>query len=190
MATQLFKLGLGFFIAAPKAVLTALGTPYVLTLFTKEKESGVKKKPANENIAFQGKNKLSSGIGKILDKKSFQNFVKKHKDSNFPMHIVAATDSIATATFVQQAATSKKLEKKDKMPLIYNSIIATGLSISSYFFLSTVSSVIFLTESTANLTVETVPTTARINIIMPIGKASLFLPLLLVFSFIMFPPLT
>ena len=135
MATQLFKLGLGFFIAAPKAVLTALGTPYVLKLFTKEKESGVKNKPANENIAFHGKNKLSSGIGKILDKKSFQNFVKKHKDSNFPMHIVAATDSIATATFVQQAATSKKLEKKDKMPLIYNSIIATGLSVSSTYII-------------------------------------------------------
>jgi hypothetical protein len=49
------------------------------------------------------------------------------------MHIIAATDTIATASFVHQTKVNKKLEEKDKKPLIYNSIIATLLSIISTY---------------------------------------------------------
>ncbi len=135
MATQLFKLGLGFVIAAPKAILTAFGTPYLLSIFNTDKTIKQANAPINENIVFRGKNKISSGIGKIINKKEVKNFVKKHKDSNFPMHLIAATDTISTATFVHQISVNKKMEEKDKKPLIYNSIIATSLSIASTYIL-------------------------------------------------------
>lgn len=135
MATQLFKLGLGFFIAAPKAILTALGTPYILEMFNQNETLENAQKPISENIAFQGKNKIPKGVGKFINKKSVQNFVTKHKDSNFPMHIVAATDTLSTAAFVHQTAVSKKMEKDDKKPLIYNSIISSGLSIASTYLI-------------------------------------------------------
>ncbi len=135
MATQLFKLGLGFIIAAPKAILTAFGTPYLLKIFNTEENIKEVESLQKEVLTFKGKNNISSGIGKIIDKNKLQNFVKKHKDSNFPMHIIAATDTLATGVFIQQTAKNKKLEKKDKAPLIYNSIISTGLSITSTYII-------------------------------------------------------
>ena len=135
MATQLFKLGLGFVIAAPKAILTALGTPYLLKLFNTQENIKEAENIQKEGLTFKGKNSVSSGIGKILDKKKLQNFVKKYKDSNFPMHIIAATDTLATGVFIQQTSKNKKLEKKDKAPLIYNSLISTALSISSTYII-------------------------------------------------------
>ena len=72
MATQLFKLGLGFVIAAPKSILTAIGTPYLLELFNTKKTIEDSQKPISENIVFKGKNSLPKGIGKIINNK------KKH----------------------------------------------------------------------------------------------------------------
>lgn len=136
MATQLFKLGLGLIIAAPKSILTAIGTPYTLKLFETEKEKNKKNiLDTNENLAFKGKDKLPTFISKILNKKYYQKFVNNHKDSNFPMHIIAATDTVSTVALTQQIATSKKMEEKDKKPLIYNSIISSFLSISSTYAL-------------------------------------------------------
>lgn len=135
MATQLFKLGLGFVIAAPKAILTALGTPYLLKIFNDNEIENKKEVITNNNPTFKGKDKLASSIGKIINKKGTQRFVTKHKDSNFPMHIVAATDTLSTAAFIQQTSKSKNLETKDKKPLIYNSIISTGLSITSTYLI-------------------------------------------------------
>lgn len=111
MATQLFKLGLGFFIAAPKAILTALGTPFLFNFFENQ-ETNTQNRSTNININFKGKNNLPQNIGKLIDKSKLQDFVIKNKDSNFPVHIIAATDTLATATFVQQIRKSKKLEDK------------------------------------------------------------------------------
>ena len=136
MATQIFKLGLGFLIAAPKSILTALGTPYVFNMFN-QKENIEKLNPnPNEIPTFKGKDKLPKNIGKIINNKNFLNFVSKNKDSNFPLHMVAATDTLSTVTFVNQTMISKKLENKDKKPLIYNSIISTALSIFSTYTIS------------------------------------------------------
>lgn len=133
MATQLFKLGLGFLIAAPKAVLTALGTPYILKLFDKKNPEQENFEIKGKNTNFKGKRDFSKKIGKIINNKKFQNFVKENKDSNFPLHIVAITDTFSTSVFVQQTLVNKKLKEKDKKPLIYNSIIATVLSITSTY---------------------------------------------------------
>lgn len=123
LATQLFKLGLGMVIAAPKAILTST----VLPMFMPKKEKGNDNK-LNQNPSFTG---LSKGISKILNSDSLQEFAKKHKDSNFPMHIMALTDTITTATFIEQTKRSKKIEENKKPMLIYNSAISTGLSIVS-----------------------------------------------------------
>lgn len=134
MATQLFKLGLGLVISAPKSILTALGTPYILKLINTNIDN---KEKINEqkNIVFKGKNNLSNKIGKILDKKWLQNFVIRNKESNFPLHIVATTDSISTATFVYKTSKDKNFEKNEKKTLINNSIISTVLSISSTYII-------------------------------------------------------
>ncbi|MBR2429990.1 hypothetical protein IKB17_00815 [bacterium] len=135
MITQLFKLGLGFLIAVPKSILTAFCTPYMLEIFNIDKKEKNNLKNGKE-VIFQGKDKLPSKIGDIINKnKKLQNFVTKNKDSNYPLHIIAATDTLSTATFVKQISKNKNFEKKDKKPLIYNSIISTILSIiSTYIF--------------------------------------------------------
>ena len=67
MATQIFKLGLGLIIAAPKSILTAIGTPYILNLLNPKDTLEKSQAPISENIAFKRKDKLPQGIGKILN---------------------------------------------------------------------------------------------------------------------------
>lgn len=128
-ATQLFKLGIASVVAIPKAVVTAAGMPYILNLMDS------KKKNTNNNISFKSNNKnlitekTAKRIGKIINSDSLLKFVDRFKTSNFPMHITAITDTIATLAFMQQAAQSKKIEPERKNTLICNAGISTGLSI-------------------------------------------------------------
>ena len=134
LANQLFKLGIGVAIAVPKAILNVMGMPYISSTLFKDK-----KEPQNnpKNLTFKGreKNGLSSFIGKIMDKKSVQKFSIKHADSNFPMHINAVKDSLATSVFIGVISESKNIKDERKKPLIYNSVISTGLSIISGYIL-------------------------------------------------------
>ena len=132
LATQLFKLGLGLIVAAPKAILTCAGMPYVMRYIFNQKNE---KKP--ENLSFKGKgnDKLAHGIGKFLDNKGMQKFSDRYKDSNFPMHIIAATDALTTATFIHETNRSDKIEEKRKKAVIYNAGISTTLSITSSYIL-------------------------------------------------------
>lgn len=141
LATQIFKLGLGIAVTAPKAILTALGMPYILDFAFGEKKSNknINDKNSDENLSnpsFAG-NKPSDyfakGIGKILDNKSYQQFAKKNKDSNFPMHIIALKDTLATGLFIHEANKNKNIKDERKPALAYNSIISTGLSIASSY---------------------------------------------------------
>ena len=134
LATQLFKLGIGFAVVLPKAILTALGIPIILdNCFTKPN----KNKPTidNNGLTFQGKanDKLAKGLGKILNNKYLQDFAVKYKDSNFPMHIFALKDIFATTAFVSQAKKNNKINNEQKPFLIKNSIISTVLSIISSY---------------------------------------------------------
>lgn len=135
LATQMFKLGLGLAIAMPKAILTSAGLPYILPLFNHEKRKNNKENNKEQNISFRGKNNLTNRLGKVLDKNWMQKFSERYKDSNFPMHIIAATDTIATATFIHQTKNSKKLPDERKNTLIYNAGISTTLSIISSYIL-------------------------------------------------------
>lgn len=134
LATQMFKLGLGLVIAMPKAILTSAGLPYIMQgLFHQKKQEDTN----SHNISFKGKsqNKLANGIGKILDKSWMQKFSERFKDSNFPMHIIAATDALTTATFIHQTNISNKIPEDRKRTLNYNTGFSTALSIASSYIL-------------------------------------------------------
>ena len=135
LATQLFKLGVGLVVAAPKAILTCAGMPFILQkIFHKPKVSN-NRESKNPTFKGKGEEKLAKGVGKILDNKGMQKFSKKYKDSNFPMHIIAGTDIINTAAFIHETYRSEKIEETRKKALIYNAGISTALSIiSGYIF--------------------------------------------------------
>ena len=122
--TQLFKLGIASLVAIPKAIMTASGLPYIVDAFSSKKNE-------NKNISFHGlTDKTAKGIGNVLNNNKMIKFTDRFKDSNFPMHITALTDIIATLAFIQQANSSKKIEENRKKALIYNAGISTALSIA------------------------------------------------------------
>lgn len=156
-ATQMFKLGVGMIVAMPKAILTAAGMPFILEkVFHKQKpkhEDGdfedsndkfVKHEhdfddfdddDDKEEVSFKGKERLTRVIGKTLDNKKLQKVAEKQKDSNFVMHIVAATDTLTTATFIHETFRSDDIEEKRKKALIYNAGFSTGLSIVTSYII-------------------------------------------------------
>ena len=128
-ATQMFKLGLGVATAVPKALLTVAGLPVVMKkVFPQKQETN------QQNINFKGKKDgLAKNIAKVINQDGMQNFSKKYKDSNFPMHIVALTDILTTATFIHETNRGKKIKEERKKTLAYNAAISTGLSILSSY---------------------------------------------------------
>ena len=130
-ATQMFKLGLGVVTAVPKALLTVAGLPVIM-----KKAFPHKQETNRQNINFKGKKDgLAKNIAKVINQDGMQKFSKKYKDSNFPMHIVALTDVLTTATFIHETNRSKKIEEKRKKTLAYNAAISTGLSILSGYII-------------------------------------------------------
>ena len=147
-ATQLFKLGVGAAAAIPKSVITCALIPPIISLLTPTvpKKPVVKikdpinenKKEINNNVSFTGKiskEPLTKGIAKLLNTDSVQELSAKFKDSNYPMHISALTDTVATATFMTQTKNSSKIKEERKDTLIKNAGISTGLSIAASYIL-------------------------------------------------------
>ena len=142
-ATQLFKLGIDTAFAVPKSLITCALIPVVMSSIfgktVKQDNEIMKPQPLPKNtitkkkdLNFTGrlpKEPLTKGISKIIDTKFVQEISNKYKNSNYPMHITASTDVIATGTFALQTAKSKKIKEDRKKPLINNAIISTGLSI-------------------------------------------------------------
>lgn len=128
-ATQLFKLGLGILIAVPKSILTCSMIPPLMSKI-------FKKKPENSHndISFTG-NPISKGLGKIIDTKAVQKMSKKFHNTNFELHMMSLTDSLATTAFMVSASNSKKIKEERKKALIYNAGISTCLSITGGYIL-------------------------------------------------------
>ena len=145
LATQMFKIGLRLFIAIPKAILTTAGLPIVMHYFFHKPYIKPNQEESNETqkLSFKGKEKgsekIAQKIASLLDKQGLQEFSKKHKDSNFIMHIVSATDALTTATFIHETNRSKKIEEKRKKAVIYNAGISTTLSIICSYILDNLS---------------------------------------------------
>lgn len=127
-ATQLFKLGISAAVAIPKAILTASIVPKIMQFLYPSQNKQKYNQDFNDNINFKA-NPIAKSIGKVFDNKNFQNFVEKYKDTNFPMHIIALTDALTTATFAATVAKNPDIEKNKQNVLINNAIISTFLSI-------------------------------------------------------------
>lgn len=133
-ATQLFKLGLGFIVAAPKSVLTcALIPPIMSKLFKKNDNIQKDKKVTFTGLYQNGVGKLSKFFGKIIDTKTVQNLAERFHNTRFEQHLISLTDIFATGTFIGQTANSKKIKEDRKKALIYNSAISTGLSVAGMY---------------------------------------------------------
>lgn len=143
-ATQLFKLGLGFLIAAPKSIFTSkLISPMMNKIFPKSKEDNIKKeevKPENaQKISFKARpygnlydkyvDKIAKKIGDAIDTKTIQNLSEKFHKTNFEQHMMNATDILTTGVFVLKTMSDKKLEDKRKKVLSINSILSTGMCV-------------------------------------------------------------
>jgi len=124
-ATQLFKLGLGFFIAVPKSIMTCAMIPSFMEKIFKSKKNSTKNESAKQPN-FTG---LEKPISKVINNNKIQKFAEKYHDTNFPLHIMSLTDSLATGAFIAQTAKSKKIDDNRKTALMYNAGISTLLSI-------------------------------------------------------------
>ena len=126
--TQLFKLGLGLLVAVPKSIMTCAFIPPLMNkLFPKKNE---KTKVENKKIvSFTGMERLSKGIGKIIDTSFIKKLSAKFHDTNFEFNMMSLTDILATGAFIQQTKKSKGIEQNRKKALIYNSAISTAFCI-------------------------------------------------------------
>ncbi len=144
-ATQLFKLGLGLLLVLPKSWLTCNFIPPLMKKIFPDKSAApaqtahsspplAQDKPKTSftgNLYQTGTEKISKLIGKIIDTKFVKKLSEKFADTNFEQHILSLTDVFATGAFIWNVQHNKKIEEERKKPLIYNSAIATGLSISA-----------------------------------------------------------
>ena len=133
-ATQLFKLGLGFVLAAPKSVMTCALIPEIMSKIFHKKEQ-------NSQVSFtgmynNGTSYLSKGIGKLIDTKFIRQMSEKFHNTNFEHHMMTITDIFATGAFIFQTSKSKKIEEKRKRPLMYNAALSTGFCIAGSYLLS------------------------------------------------------
>ena len=144
-ATQLFKLGLGVVIAAPKSLLTCAVIPPIMSkLFPDEKcERSVKvsqTKTKPEKVSFTGlyqnlTEAISLKFGKLMNTNSLQKFADKFSSTRFEQHMISLTDVLATSVFILQTNKSKKIKKENKKALIYNAAISTGLSVAGGYII-------------------------------------------------------
>ncbi|MDD3238266.1 MAG: hypothetical protein PHV37_09250 [Candidatus Gastranaerophilales bacterium] len=135
---QITKLSPEMISVLPKAILTtALITPFVKLLFNKtdksDKQNVQKVDPKTSQVTFKGalkSDKLAKDVSKIINNKKVQDIALKYSDSNFLQHAMNIKDVFATACFTGITLLSSKIKDKDKKPLVYNSLISTGLSIA------------------------------------------------------------
>ena len=134
-AAQLFKLGLGFVLAAPKSVFTCALIPGIMEkLFRRKKEN--KPQVTFTGLYNDGISKLSKGIGKLMDTEFVQKLSGKFCNTNFEQHLMSLTDIAATGTFMLQTSKSKKIEETRKNALIYNAGLSTGMCVAGGYGLN------------------------------------------------------
>lgn len=141
LLTQILKLSSGFLTAIPKSMLTIALIPLIMdklfgvgvnrkTNINNEKDS---QKPQNKDVNFTGRvtEKLSKGIGKLLDNEKVQKFANKFQanDKDIAKHITAGTDLLLTGSFAYQTSKSNNIKENRKKALIYNNFIATAITL-------------------------------------------------------------
>ena len=118
LITQLFKLGLAFLLAYPKAMLNNAIIPSIANKNSKNN---------NEEPSFNGK--LEKIIAGTVNNKNLQKFANKMQNTNYTTHMIALGDIFSTFAFTSITSKNKKLDKHQKNILNYNAIISTALSL-------------------------------------------------------------
>ena len=141
LGTQIMKLGTGFITAIPKSMLTIALIPIIMDkLFSHKFSAKVYNRDEKHNkinsskISFKAQitDKIAKGLGKILDNTRYQKFITKHQneEKNIAKHLSAGTDILLTSSFAVQTAKTDKIKENRKRALIYNNILATGITLS------------------------------------------------------------
>ena len=137
LGTQIMKLGTGLVTAIPKSMLTIALIPVIMDKIfnirpTDKKTEMPAEPPADKNLSFKGKSAIASGIGKVLDNKSVRKLLKKYEnqDKDIAKHLSAGTDILLTSSFAWQTNKSDKIKENRKKALIYNNVIATGITLA------------------------------------------------------------
>ena len=144
-AQQLVKNTPSLITAIPKSMIAVALIPFVMNKLFPEKqkqEQTIYTQPAgrssvftefyNNQISFKGlQNAASTGIGKIFNSQTFQNFVTKHSfnDTNIARNMTIATDILLAGSSVIRTKKSEKIKEDKKKPLIYNKLITTAVSV-------------------------------------------------------------
>ena len=123
--TQLFKLGLGFLLAYPKAIVNNKVIPFVNEKFSKKDD--------NSRPSFKGK--LENIISATINNKNMQEFSKKASNTKFTTHLIALGDIFSTFAFTNITKKNKKLDNHQKEILNNNAIISTSLCLLSGYAL-------------------------------------------------------
>lgn len=137
LGTQIMKLGTGLVTAIPKSMLTIALIPVIMDKIFNIRPNDKKTEmpaepPADKNLSFKGKSAIASGIGKVLDNKSVRKLLKKYEnqDKDIAKHLSAGTDILLTSSFAWQTNKSDKIKENRKKALIYNNVIATGITLA------------------------------------------------------------
>lgn len=138
LGTQIMKLGTGLVTAIPKSMLTIALIPVIMDKIfnirpTDDKKKGTSPKPPeNKDLSFKGKSPIAAGIGKVLDNKGVRKLLKKYEnqDKDIAKHLSAGTDILLTSSFAWQTSKSDKIKENRKKALIYNNVIATGITLA------------------------------------------------------------
>ncbi len=147
-ATQLFKLGIGLLVAAPKAILTCALIPPIMNKLFNIKNN---RKTNNTNPSFTGKTNIPAKtifetikekgtkvIAKGINSNFVQNLAEKYHNTRFEQHIISLTDAVSTTAFIHQISQSKDIKNDNKNALIYNAALSTGLSITGGYVLDSI----------------------------------------------------
>ncbi len=129
LGTQIMKLSAGLITAVPKSILTIALIPIIMDkLFNHNKPE-----PKKKTLSFGARpsEKLARGLGKILDNKNIQKFLKNNEsnDKNIAKHITAGNDILLTSSFAILTNKSKDIKENRKKALIYNNVITTGITL-------------------------------------------------------------
>ena len=137
LGTQIMKLGTGLVTAIPKSMLTIALIPVIMDKIFNIRPNDKKTEtpaepPADKNLSFKGKSPIAAGIGKVLDNKSVRKLLKKYEnqDKDIAKHLSAGTDILLTSSFAWQTSKSDKIKENRKKALIYNNVIATGITLA------------------------------------------------------------
>lgn len=128
--TQVIKLGTNLLTAVPKSLLTVALIPVLMDkIYNNSRDNLTSDK---NKLSFKGGNNFFvKTILKILNNPKFQQFSEKFQnvEPDLAKHMSATTDALLSGSYALATLNNKKIQEDRKLPLVYNSLISTGITI-------------------------------------------------------------